>query len=155
MMKIKWYLLAVVAAVCLWDMPFAGTDVAKLQPVELVAVAFEDGGIVIRTDTDALGIGDTLQEAIENLKQCATGRILLETADYVLTEHVDRSLLEDLSKYLRPGCGLCLYDGEVDLKLAAKFLRSNAPSCTILQCRIGKLVLQRLVSRGEGVCYAS
>lgn len=154
-MKFKWLLMAAVAVVCLWDVPFVGTDVAKLQPVEIVAVSSENGGIMIRTDTDAWGYGDTLPEAIEELKRCATGRILLETADYVLIEYIDHSVLDDLLKYLRPGCGLCLCDGDVDLKAAAQFLRSNVPSCTVLQCRIGEIVLQRLVSRGEGVCYAS
>ena len=155
MSKLKWFFLLFAFVGCLGRMPFRGTAVAKLQPVELVAVSNMNGMLKVGTDTGVWGSGQTLQHAVADLKNRATGKILLETADYVLVDRYDATLLETLSDYLRPGCGLCLFDDEIDLKAAAEYLRSNVPEYTILQCRIQEPELRKLISRGEEVCYES
>lgn len=155
MSKLRWFFLLFAFVACVGRMPFRGTDVAKLQPVELVAVSDADGILKVDTDTGVSGFGATLHHAISDLNHCATGKILLETADYVLVNRYDEALLNVLSDYLRPGCGLCLFSEEIDLKAAAAYLRSNVPKYTILQCRIREPEVQKLISRGEEVCYDS
>ena len=60
--------------------PVERLDVAKLLPVEAVAIYLEEGQVVLETDSEDRGRGDTVQAALENLKQNATKIIYLDTA---------------------------------------------------------------------------
>ena len=147
-----WYLAAVLLVAALGWMPFAGTDVAKLQPVEVIRVGVEDGLIRVETDTGGSGNGADLAEAFADLKASAAGTVFLETADYLLVSHDAQSLLEPLGTYLRPACGICLESGVADLETVADFLSTHEPGMTLQEYRAGKQNLPELSVR-EGRMY--
>lgn len=150
----QWLLLAlaVLLAAAFGWMPFQGTDVADLLPVEIVRIRVDDGTIRVQTDTGNSGSGTDLQEAFHDLKSTAAGEIFLETADYLLVDEGTAAYLEALCEYLRPGCGVCLESGEQELAEAAAFLKTHEPPVSLQDYRAGERRLPWLRSV-EGRMY--
>ncbi len=132
MKRILW-LAALLLAAGFGSRLFAASDVAKLQPVEVLRIQKEAGGILVETDTGEQGRGGSLEEAFENLKECASGDIFLDTVEFVLLQ--DASIAPELIAYLRPACQVCLERGRADLKKAAAFLDVHRPKATLMNCR--------------------
>jgi len=76
--------LVVLAVAFLGGKGAAGTDVAKLRPVEVLWVQVVDGEVRLHTDMGDAGRGADVNAAIEDLKQRASGKVFLKTAEYVL-----------------------------------------------------------------------
>ncbi len=66
--------------------PVTPMDVAKLQPVETVAVYVENGRVVLETDTEDRGVGATALDALADMKAKALSVIYLDTAEYLLVQ---------------------------------------------------------------------
>ena len=121
-MKRTVLLCAVLGALVLWGrVPHRGTDVARLHPVEVVAVTAGDG-MRLQTDTGLAGEGSTPEAALEDLRSSATGTVFLDTADYLLLSPEAERYLPLLLPLLRPTCRVCLYRGEPALAQAARYL---------------------------------
>ena len=117
---VLWILLA---ALVLF-LPDRGTDIGRLLPVELVTVCREEEMFLVETDTGQFGLGDTLEEAMADLKNAAPGVVFFDTADHLLlTEETLRT--EGLSAFFRPGVRVLLVEGEIDPEEAAEYLRSR------------------------------
>lgn len=114
-----WALLA--AALCF---PDRGMDIGKLLPVELVAVRREEGVFRVETDTGQFGLGNTLEEAMADLKNAAPGVVFFDTADYLLLTR-ETLTAEGLSSFFRPGVWVLLAEDPVDPEEAAEYLRSR------------------------------
>lgn len=149
MKKWVWFALAGVAVAALGLLPFARSDVAKLRPIEVVAVSLDDGKIEVDTDTDADGEGRTLEAAFENMKKTTPGDVFLDTADFLLLEPGCEPLIPGLTSYLRPGCQVCLCIGDLDMERAAAFLRSHEPGVTLQDYRADGTALPTLVAKEE------
>lgn len=134
----KWgYFLSVVLGVSvLGGLSSAGTDVVKLQPVEVVVVQKEEK-IRIQTDAGNWGVGNSLEEAIENLHTVTPAEVFLDTAEYVLIKQNCVNLLPELMGYLRPSCAVCLLEGEALPEGVAQFLQIHQPGITLLEYRAG------------------
>lgn len=143
-----WYIGAVVLVAALGWMPFQGTDVARLQPVELISVSQEENRVLVETDTGDSGRGETLELALEDLKNSTPGEIFLETAEYLLITPEGQSLLPELTKTLRPSCKVCLREGIVDLEEAAAYLSAHEPWLTLQDYRTGEKNLPTLRMEG-------
>ena len=100
------------------------TDVGKLIPVNLIYI-YEEEGVVLETDTGNEGRGDTLEEAIRDLKETASGEIFLDTADYLLTESEDLALI--MTEYLNGSVRVCITEESLDLEQAAEYLQVHRP----------------------------
>ena len=111
--------------------PFAGTDIAKLSPVEAVWLEHTDGYIRIATDSQEFGLGRTLAEALENMKQTASGTVFLDTANYVIVRRGSEALLEQASDVLRPSCSVCVAEVMPDLAEATEYLSAHKPSVNL------------------------
>lgn len=106
-------------------LPFAPVnrlDVAKLEPVQTVAVSIEEGKVVIETDTKNRGRGRDIREAVEHLETNTPGVIYLDTAQYLLVTEEAMSQLEELKSYMYPSVRVSLWDGKGSVEAAAKFL---------------------------------
>ena len=77
------YIFLLAATPVLGLVLFKGTDIAKLQPVEVVSLSIQEGQLQIQTDTGNMGIGSTCKQAWEDLQNAATGVVFLDTADYL------------------------------------------------------------------------
>lgn len=140
---------ALAVAAALGWMPFHGTDVAKLEPVEVVYVTLDGREVVIETDTAASGRGADIEAAFTNMKETAAGEVFLETADHLILSRNAEKLLPELSGYLRPACSVCIGDGEIDLKQAAAYLSVHEPVLTMTDWRAGSGALP-VLTYGEG-----
>ena len=130
---------AAVALVAVFGLtPFSGSDVATLQPVELIWVGVSEDGLVVRTDTGDLGSGNTAEQAFANLKQTTPGEVFLDTVDYLLLQPSALEFLPALTDILRPACNVCLVEQEVDLEKAARFLRVQSVEFTLQNYRTGE-----------------
>lgn len=104
-------LLYIVILGAMFLIPVQRLDIAKLEPVEAVAVYMDGGEVVLQTDTQTVGRGATAAQALENLKENALAVIYLDTADYLLVgEGADKAAWE-LQKYLRPSVQIGSYNG--------------------------------------------
>lgn len=102
--------------------PVERLDVAKLEPVQTVAISREADTIVVQTDTDNKGIGKTVDLAIENLEETTPGVIYLDTAEYLLVAENAQDIAHALRSYLTPSVKVALWDGEGSVQSAAKYL---------------------------------
>ncbi len=132
-----WYVLAIAALAVFGFAPFQGTDVADLNPVELLRIS-ENGGVIrVETDGGDVGEGADLAAAFANLERRASQDIFLETADYLLLEPDQTHLLRELNGYLRPACAVCLEFGQAELEKVSEFLGTHKPSVTLQDVRAG------------------
>lgn len=131
------YLGAAVLIIGLGWLPFSGTDVGQLQPLEVLYVSRQDGRICLESDTGDSGWGTTLADAFADLRETAAGEIFLDTADYVLLGSGTENLTEGLWQQLRPGCQICRVLGEPELQETARFLSAHEPGITMLKLRAG------------------
>ena len=102
--------------------PLERLDVAKLQPVQTVAMQVTQEGIKISTDTQSHGIGKTVADAVADLEENTPGVIYLDTAQYLLLTESAMAVAEQLRPYLRPSVYVCKWDGEGSVAEAAKYL---------------------------------
>ena len=130
-------------------LPFSGTDVGKLHPVEVLAVSAAEDEIRIETDTGVAGMGETVDKAIENLKLLAAGKIFLETANYLLVQEDCIHLLDDFFGLLRPACQVYAYAGDGRWDGVAKYLESHPSGVTLLGYRQGIKEIPKLLAQGE------
>lgn len=95
--------------------PVKRLDVAKLQPVETVAVYLTGNIVVLETDTGDRGQGSTVEEALRNLKENACSVIYLDTAEYLLVGGNAQQTAAELRPFLRDSVKVGPYNGG-DLK---------------------------------------
>ncbi len=133
MKKILWLLLLLIIAVfgsCL----FEASDVAKLEPVEVIRLSVRGDAFCVETDTGQLGLGATVEEAFANLKASASGDIFLDTADYLILTTRTAPMVRQMRKILRPACRVCLENGNTDMEIVADFLNIHEPQLSLMQC---------------------
>jgi len=105
--------------------PVEHLNVGELIPVQVVAISQENGWTVIETDTGDKGIGANAQKALKNLKDTASGKIYLDTAEYLLLGRDTANAAEDLRGELKPSVKLCETAKPLDLEETAKFLNNH------------------------------
>ncbi len=143
-----WYLAALLLAAAVFGMPFQDVDVAKLQPVQVIGVAQRLSGVVVTTDTGDVGLGESLERALQNLEQTTPGYVFLETAQYLIINDEGLPLLPALANVLRPGCAVYLLEGEADIGELAAFLAAHPSQVTLRDCAAGNQVLPLLIANG-------
>lgn len=115
-------LLYIVILALLFLAPVQRLDVAKLEPVQTVAVSMEDGTVILETDTDNTGRGVDAAEALQNLEDTTPGVIYLDTAEYLLVTEAALDCVDTLRSSLSSSVRVSLWDGEGSVKTAAKYL---------------------------------
>lgn len=102
--------------------PVKRLDVANLQPVQTVAIYTEPGSVVLQTDTQNVGRGATVTEAVANLEENTPGVIYLDTAEYLLISKDAESYVDALRQYLKPSVKVSSWQTGEGIENAAKFL---------------------------------
>ena len=129
----KTYIAVAAIVALLIATPFRTTDISKLAPVEVVWLAEEDGQVLLVTDTEDVGRGADVMEALSNMKSTATGTIFLDTADYLIVEIGAEKFLNQVADVLRPSCMLCRVDQMPNLKEATAFFSVHKWDVTLRQ----------------------
>ena len=102
--------------------PIKRLDVAKLEPVQTVAIYTEPGAVVLKTDTDNAGRGSTVAEALRDLEETTPGVIYLNTAEYLLVSEDAKEYVDYLRQYLRASVLVSMWDGKGEVAAAAEYL---------------------------------
>lgn len=91
--------------------PVKRLDVAKLQPVETVAVYYSGNAVVLETDTGDVGQGSTAAKALQDLKESACSVIYLDTAEYLLIGRNAQNAAAELRPFLKDSVKVGSYHG--------------------------------------------
>ena len=91
--------------------PLKRLDIAKLEPVEAIAVEVRNGEVLLRTDTDSEGKGQTVELALEELKANAQGIIYLDTARFLLVGENAQNEAQEMREYMRNNVVVAPYNG--------------------------------------------
>ncbi len=144
MRRMVWFVMVLTAAFY-GNRLFRGADVAKLQPVEVIRLSLQEKRICVQTDTGQMGLGQSLDEAFENLKETTSGHIFLDTAEYVILTSDTAAMTSELMHYLRPACRVCQETDTVKLEAVAAFLDAHEPPVTLMECQTGQEKLPQLI----------
>lgn len=128
------YALILVSA-CL--IPKERMDVARLRPVEVIAIYKLDHGVAIATDTGDMGYGTDVAIALEDMRQTSPGVIYLDTAEYLLFNSEADGEVVRIRKELKKTIKLCHTTGGIDLGQAAQYLPTHAKLPCLRRWKIG------------------
>ena len=78
--------------------PLQRQDIATLEPIQAVYLDREGTQLILRTDTDDLGTGESAEKALNVMKYESTGIVYLDTAQFLL---VSENALEDVVQMIR------------------------------------------------------
>lgn len=145
----RWIGLLAGFAAALLLAPSQDTDIASLQPVELLYVYIEEGWVTVETDTGDLGAGEDLEGAMEDLKATASGEIFLETAQYLLITEPAEGYLPELKQILRPAAQILRAEGEPDLEGAAKYLSVHKSGLALKDWQVGVELPKLTIKEGR------
>ena len=109
--------------IALLFVPVQRLDVAKLEPVQTVALYIDGKELIVETDTGNTGRGKELLEAVNDLKENTPGVIYLDTAQYLLVTDDTEQYLDALGKHLHQNVKVSKWDGKSSIKSAAQYLR--------------------------------
>lgn len=107
--------------------PVTRVDIAKLQPVEAVALYLEDGLIAVQTDEGSIGRGETVDAAVADLKENAISIIYLDTARYLLVAQEAEAYVPQMREYLKKSVKQGAYFG-IGVKEEAQYLDAHRQS---------------------------
>ena len=68
----------------LYVAPLERLDVAKLLPIQAVAVYTEGDSVVLETDTENKGKGASIADALQDLKENTPAVVYLDTAEFLM-----------------------------------------------------------------------
>lgn len=125
--------LLLATAALLFALPYKSRDVGELLPVETAMLSMEGHTVVLETDLGLTGRGESLEEAVTELKEKAPGGLFLDTGNFVLLRPSAMPLLPELeeAEFLRDSCVLCLAEGNMDLTQAGDYLRAHKPGVNL------------------------
>lgn len=117
--------------------PTDDVELGKMKPVETVSIRTQEGRVLIETDTEDMGSGETFKEALKDLEKTTPGRIYLDTAQYLLIGEEAEGMVPELEAMLKDGTRLCKREGEVDMKTVGEYLRQHTPEMKLKKWKQG------------------
>lgn len=107
--------------------PVRRLDIAKLEPIEAVAVEISGNDIILKTDSGRQGRGATVSEALENLKANTPSVVYLDTARYLLISEKAWHMAEEIKGFLKENIEVAKYYG-AEVKQELEYLQAHADS---------------------------
>lgn len=120
--------------------PTKATELGKMKPVETVCIHLDNHIVVIETDTEDIGRGVTVADALHDLRETTAGIIYLDTAEYLLVKEGAEIHIPELAAHLRDTVWICGAEGEIKLKDVASFLSVHKPSVKLKEWREGGML---------------
>ena len=107
--------------------PVRRLDIAKLEPVEAIALSVEGNMLVLETDGEYTGKGATVAEALQKLRDNTPAVIYLDTARYLLVAEDAKAYQEEMAAQLKSSVKIGIYQGG-EVKEEAKYLDAHGES---------------------------
>ena len=115
-------ILYIITLAALLVVPVERLDVADLAPVQTVGICVKQDAVVLETDTDCSGIGQTVEDALRDLEGNTPGVIYLDTAEYLLIGEDAEEYVEALKNHLSASVKVAAWDEKASIKSAAQYL---------------------------------
>ena len=106
----------------LFFVPLQRVNVADLLPIEAVAVYMDGEQVVLETDTEHIGKGGTVLEALATLKTNTPAVVYLDTAGYLLVSADAVAKVDSLRAHLKPSVKVCVCEAKGRVKDAISYL---------------------------------
>jgi len=118
----KWLISYCAILLAALMVPVERADVAQLRPIEVICIYKDADMVILKTDTDDIGIGHDALSALENMKLTSPAMIYLDTAEYLLIGPGAQEDAKQLKGVLKNSVQLCETDTNIKLKDAAQYL---------------------------------
>lgn len=105
--------------------PLNRIEIADLEPIQAVWMHTENGNIVLEADTEDKGAGNTVETALEDMRNKSTGVVYLDTAQYLFVSESALGEIPAIQPYFKGSIRLCKWNGEGGLKEVAKYADSR------------------------------
>lgn len=106
----------------LFFVPLNRVNVADLLPIEAVAVYMDGEQVVLETDAENTGAGETVDKALSDLKENTPAVIYLDTAAYLLVAPNAVEQVDSLRPHLKPSVKVCVCEAAGKVKIAVEYL---------------------------------
>lgn len=113
----------IILAGILW-IPVERMEIRDLEPIQAVWMYREEGEIVLKTDTEDEGRGESVQEALEDMKEKSSGIVYLDTAQFLLVSDNAQEQIGELTPYLKGKVKISLWEGG-EIQEAARYMQSH------------------------------
>lgn len=104
--------------------PVNKQDIGDLEPIQAVWMYTENGKIALKTDTGDYGVGDTVQSAVQTMKQNSEGLVYLDTAQFLLVSKDAVEYIDEIMGMLKKSVKVCQWEGN-DVLAAARYMQSH------------------------------
>lgn len=121
----------------LWFAPLNRIEIANLEPVRGIWLSRYNDQILLQTDTGSQGTGQTLSDALNNLKATSSGIVYLDTAEYLLVSENATGEITALAPYVKKSVRLCKWEGEGELETAVKYANAHKLGTKICHWKTG------------------
>ena len=98
--------------------PLQRIEIASLEPIQAVWLYQENEKIILQTDTENIGMGTTIEEALTNMKESSTGIVYLDTAQYVFVSVEAQQQIVMLRSFVKSSVRLCKWEGQGSIQEA-------------------------------------
>ena len=122
MKKFVLYLLIIVGILTI---PVEKEDIGALEPIQAVWLSSDNTTVKLQTDTEDQGAGQTVAEALEDMKLHSHGIVYLDTAQFLLVSENAVDRIPELKQYLKDSVRICLWTGEGTVSDAAKYMQAH------------------------------
>ena len=120
-MKIFRIILYGVIIFLLFLVPLQRVEIANLKPVEGIWIYKASESVAIETDTGDLGLGRTIEDAVEDIKRNSTGIIYLDTAKFVFVDETASDELIAFRPFVKGNVCISKWDGKGNVSDAVQY----------------------------------
>ena len=104
--------------------PVEKSEIRDLEPIQAVWMYMENGEVVLVTDTEDEGRGESVSEALDVMKEKSSGIIYLDTAQFLLVSETAQEKVSEIIPFLKAKVKVGLWEGG-NLKEAARYMQSH------------------------------
>lgn len=105
--------------------PVEQAEIGNLEPIQAVFMDWENGVVILKTDTEDVGIGATVEEALADMQQRSLGIVYLDTAEFLLVAENAQESIDQMQPLLKGSAKVCLWEGEGSVADAAKYVDAH------------------------------
>lgn len=105
-------------------LPAEHMDIRDLEPIQAVFLYREAENVVLKTDTEDVGRGETVQQALEDMKTKSSGIVYLDTAQFLLVSKNAQEHIAQIAPYLKGKVKVSQWEGG-ELQEAARYMQAH------------------------------